>query len=267
MQSHGLVVAVCGLGVLVGCGQTAQTRSSAPLSVEAPRDPAAWGRGLIDALRMRDRGAFLGLVVSESSMATILEATTVPAEAKAQMLSQMPAMVAGRREQLGARFDQIVSDSATRGVPWDTATFVDASVLQERADSGTMTRDLAVRFAIGETTYTLTAHQCISHTGGSIYLLGDLQTSQAIADVPRTDVRAAVRAAVTAAIYYDFEYHEFPADIRALAETLSGGMTAVTDPWSNAFAITTHGEEVTVCSAGPDQTDGTDDDICETRRR
>lgn len=259
--------ALFALVMLAGCASVNHTRAPSRSDAVGFNDPASWGRGVIESFRDNNQQTFMTLVVSEDTFGAIIEASEAPEGAKAQMRSEMPRMVARRRAELAERFAQIVDEGRRRAIPWEHARFQGARVLAERVQSGTMTRDIALRVTLGDITHTLIATQCVSIPGGPISLLGDLSTSEALADVRSADVHAMVMAAITAAMYYDYEHGRFPPHIDALAELLEGGMAALTDPWGSAFVISSQGPHVRICSSGADRRAGSADDICEGRTR
>jgi hypothetical protein len=270
-MNHYIVTAFALTLMAPACGHStamqvkAPGASGAPASSAAtayPRDGEGLGRALVEALKAGDSEAFMRLVTSEASMTEIVKGSTAPEDAKVRMLAELPSRVAPRREAHAAGYAQIVADGTRRGLPWSDIAFDAAEISGERVDGGTMTRHVKVRFTAGDTGYSLMARECISLVGGPVHFLGEIEDLVSKLDEQLSAARSTVRAAFSAASSHAMATNEFPSDINALAKYLTSGEAALIDPWKTPLTMSTIDDGVKLCSAGPDRTHDTDDDLC-----
>jgi hypothetical protein len=238
-----------------------EVRATDGSAADGPRAVDGFARAMVGALAARDKDAFMARVISVKGMTEILESTTAPDDAKARMIAETPDRIDRRRAEHAEYFDRLIDAGDAKGVRWDESSFVGVEVTRERADSGTMTRALAIRFDAGGTVYTMTAMQCISSVGGPIYLLSTLEEPISETAARATDVLMSVKTVYAVAMAYHAETDAFPADIRELADKGLGDFPVV-DTWETELSMWSSSEEFQVCSAGPDTAHGTPDDIC-----
>jgi hypothetical protein len=92
--------------------------------------------------------------------------------------------------------------------------------------------------------------------------LGEIEGLVSKLDEQLSAARSTVRAAFSAASSHAMATNEFPSDINALAKYLTSGEAALIDPWKTPLTMSTIDDGVKLCSAGPDRTHDTDDDLC-----
>lgn len=260
MSRQVLVAIACGLlGLTTGCGQMNGLRSGGGPSL-APDKPEGFARQLVHALATRNKDAFMARVISIETMTEILEEAAVPEDQREKMLAEVPDMIGKLRGEHARYYDHLIDAGDVDGVRWGEAIFTGVEVLKERADSGTMTRELAIGFKAGGTAYTMTAEQCISIEGEPIYLLSELKAPISEAAARAAEVLLSVKTVYSAAMAYKTETDEFPADISELIA--EGFNVPAVDAWGTELSAWSTGTEVQICSAGPDTTHGSHDDIC-----
>jgi hypothetical protein len=261
MQSKSLILWSCGLLMAAGCGPASELEGTASAAATSPRHPEGFARQLVGSFAARDKDAFMALVISEAAMTEIVEATSVDDDAKAKMIAEIPTRVGPRRAAHAEAFEARLEAGHLEGVRWEETAFVGVEVLWEHADSGTVTRELRISLDISGVAYTMGAKQCISQAEGPIFLLSELQGPISETAARVEGMQGVVQVVHAAATAYFAEKGEYPMDVPALAKE-GGGDIAVDDAWGTELSMWARGAEVQICSAGPDTTHGTYDDIC-----